>query len=79
VNELALATPVARLLKRLRLGRAVESVKLRLVHTRVLDVPVTFCVNMKNDPIQRNHRRGQFYEIKASQTAKLGELEHQET
>lgn len=64
VSDEALTMPVARLLKRLRLGRAVESVKLRLVHTRVLDVPVTFCVNMKNDPIQRNHRRGQFYEIK---------------
>lgn len=54
---------IKRLHKRLRLGRPVESVKLRLVHTRVLGDPVTFCVNMKNDPIQRNHRRGQFYEM----------------
>lgn len=54
---------IKRLNKRLRLGRPVESVSLQLVHTRVLDEPVTFCVNMKNDPVQRNHRRGQFYEM----------------
>ena len=54
---------INRLRKRLRLGRPVESVKLQLVHARVQDVPVTFCVNMKNDPVQRNHRRGQFYEM----------------
>lgn len=54
---------IKRLNKRLRLGRPVESVSLQLVHTRVLDEAVTFCVNMKNDPVQRNHRRGQFYEM----------------
>lgn len=54
---------IKRMVKRLSLGRPVESVKLRLIHTRVLDEPVTFCVNMKNDPVQRNHRRGQFYEM----------------
>ncbi|MDA7428832.1 FkbM family methyltransferase [Primorskyibacter aestuariivivens] len=54
---------IKRINKRLSLGRPVESVKLRLIHTRVLGEPVTFCVNMKNDPIQRNHRRGQFYEM----------------
>lgn len=54
---------IKRIHKRLRLGRPVESVKLQLIHTRVLGAPVTFCVNMKNDPIQRNHRRGQFYEM----------------
>lgn len=60
---------IRRLHKRLRLGRPVVSVKLRLVHTRVLDEPVTFCVNMQNDPVQRNHRRGQFYEM--SELSKL--------
>lgn len=54
---------IKRIQKRLRLGRPVESVRLQLVHARVLDEPVIFCVNMKNDPVQRNHRRGQFYEM----------------
>lgn len=60
---------IKRIHKRLMLGRPVESVKLQLIHTRVLGEPVTFCVNMKNDPIQRNHRRGQFYEM--SELARL--------
>ncbi|WP_417526082.1 FkbM family methyltransferase [Marinovum sp.] len=54
---------IKRIEKRLRLGRPVESVELQLVHARVQERPVTFCVNMKNDPVQRNHRRGQFYEM----------------
>lgn len=54
---------IKRIHKRLRLGRPVESVELQLVHARVLDEPVIFCVNMENDPVQRNHRRGQFYEM----------------
>jgi len=58
-------TPAIRkILKRLRLGRPVLSPKLTLVHARVMERPVTFCVNMENDPIQRNHRRGTFYELK---------------
>lgn len=55
---------VERLLKRLRLGRPVVAENVTLIHTRVDDQPVTFCVNMENDPIQRNHRRGTFYELK---------------
>lgn len=55
---------VERILKRLRLGRPVVSDDQRVIHTRVLDVPVSFCVNMENDPIQRNHSRGTFYELK---------------
>ena len=55
---------VERINKRLRLGRPHVSGKMKVVHTRVMDTPVTFCVNMKNDPIQRNHRRGRFYEQK---------------
>ena len=54
---------IKRIQKRLRLGRPVESVKLQIVQARVLERAVTFCVNMKNDPVQRNHRRGQFYEM----------------
>ncbi len=60
----ALTKRVQRILKRLYLGRPVESVMLQTVRSRVLDTDVTFCVNMEHDPIQRNHRRGTFYEIK---------------
>lgn len=49
--------------KKIKLGRVLQSGPLDLVHTRVLDKPVTFCVDMENDPIQRNHRRGTFYEL----------------
>lgn len=54
---------IQRLSKRLALGRPEESVPLSLVHTRVLNKRVTFCVNMERDPIQRNHRKGTFYEM----------------
>lgn len=53
---------VARINRRLARGRPVASVPLELVHARPLDVPVTFCVNMQADPIQRKHRNGEFYE-----------------
>ncbi len=56
--------PVHRILKRLRQGRPVQSVGLNLVHARIMGKPVIFCVNMEHDPIQRNHRRGKFYEKK---------------
>ncbi|KAJ55371.1 methyltransferase [Actibacterium mucosum KCTC 23349] len=55
---------VERILKRLRLGRPVVSGPQRVIHTQVMDTPVAFCVNMDNDPIQRNHQRGTFYELK---------------
>ena len=54
---------IQRLHKRLALGRPDESVGLNLVHTTILGKRVTFCVNMQRDPIQRNHRRGSFYEM----------------
>lgn len=54
---------LAHTLRSLADGEPVQSVNLQLVHARVLDVPVTFCVNRKNDPIQRHHRRGTFYEL----------------
>ncbi|WP_163850086.1 FkbM family methyltransferase [Pseudooceanicola aestuarii] len=53
---------VARLSKRLALGRPDVSDPLQLVHARPLDRPVIFCTRMENDPIQRNHRKGRFYE-----------------
>jgi len=55
---------IERIQKRLRLGRPVLAEAVTLVHTRVDDQKVTFCVDMENDPIQRNHRRGTFYELK---------------
>ncbi len=63
---------VEKILKRLRLGRPVQSVKLELTHARINDQRVIFCTNMENDPIQRNHRRGQFYE--ARELGKLREI-----
>ncbi len=53
---------IEKILKRLRLGRPVQSAKLELTHARISDRRVIFCTDMENDPIQRNHRRGQFYE-----------------
>ena len=54
---------VTRTLKRLRLGRVVEGTRVSISHARVMGKSVRFCTDMENDPIQRNHRRGQFYEI----------------
>ena len=58
----ALIPEIARMMKRMRLGRPVVSEKLSLVHTVVDGMPVTFCVDRTRDPIQRHHRRGGFYE-----------------
>lgn len=55
---------VERIVKRLRLGRPVQSHALEMTHTRIGDKQVIFCTDMENDPIQRNHRRGNFYEAK---------------
>ncbi|MCP5038651.1 MAG: FkbM family methyltransferase [Rhodobacteraceae bacterium] len=55
---------VEKTLKRLRLGRPVHSHNLSLTHARIKDQKVIFCTDMENDPIQRNHRRGAFYEGK---------------
>ena len=50
--------------KRLRLGRPVQSAPVTLTTARIDDRRVIFCTDMENDPIQRNHRRGQFYEAR---------------
>ena len=55
---------INKILKRLRLGRPVQSRALELTHVRIGEQKVIFCTDMENDPIQRNHRRGQFYEGK---------------
>ena len=63
---------VKRINKRLRLGRPVTSRPVQLTTARIRDRRVIFCTDMENDPIQRNHRRGQFYEAK--ELAGLAEL-----
>lgn len=55
---------VERINKRLRLGRPVQSHAIELTHAHIQDRSVIFCTDMENDPIQRNHRRGNFYEGK---------------
>lgn len=54
---------IERLHKRLRLGRALSSPEMVVTRCVVQDQPVVFCTDMEDDPIQRNHRRGGFYEI----------------
>jgi len=51
-----------RMLKRLDLGSRIVSGNLQIVHTQIDGTHVMFCVDMENDPIQRNHKRGNFYE-----------------
>jgi len=53
---------VGRILRKLAGGKPVSAKNLVITHTRVAGQPVSFCTNMENDPIQRNHRRGRFYE-----------------
>lgn len=53
---------VGRILRKLAEGKPVAAKNLVITHTRVAGQPVSFCTNMENDPIQRNHRRGRFYE-----------------
>lgn len=56
-------TPHVRdLLARLDSGQPVVTEPMELVHCRINDRPVTFCVDLERDPIQRHHRRGKFYE-----------------
>lgn len=55
---------VERILRKLTFGKPFRAHDATLIHTKVDDVRVSFCVDMENDPIQRNHRRGQFYEQK---------------
>lgn len=53
--------------RQLRRGEPVMSAPVELVHARVEGQQVTFCVNMRRDPVQRTHRTGTFYELKALQ------------
>ncbi|MBY5932175.1 FkbM family methyltransferase [Tateyamaria omphalii] len=54
---------ITRIQKRLRLGRPVQAENVQLTHTSFRDRRIVFCTNMENDPIQRNHRKGSFYEL----------------
>ncbi|APX11808.1 FkbM family methyltransferase [Tateyamaria omphalii] len=54
---------ITRIQKRLRLGRPVQAENVQITHTRFRDRRIVFCTNMENDPIQRNHRKGSFYEL----------------
>lgn len=54
---------ISRIQKRLRLGRPIQAENVQLTHTSFRDRRITFCTNMENDPIQRNHRKGTFYEL----------------
>lgn len=53
---------IERLHRRLSRGRVVRSEPMQLVHARVEDVPVVFCVTNAKDAIQKKHWMGQFYE-----------------
>jgi len=55
---------VNRTLRRLRNGKPVQSGPISVIHTRIEQRQVSFCVDMENDPIQRNHAKGRFYEAK---------------
>ena len=54
--------PVRRLLKRLAARQPVVSGPLRLTHGEVEGQRVIFCTDKKDDPIQKAHRKGRFYE-----------------
>ena len=53
---------VADALARLKAGRPLRFPPMEIVRTVQGGVPLTFCLNMERDPIQREHRRGRFYE-----------------
>lgn len=53
----------ARVAKGLRRGWPVQFTGLDITHCRILGRNFCFATDMEHDPIQRNHRRGQFYEM----------------
>lgn len=52
------------ILAKLQSGEALTTEAYELVHCQIYGQPVTFCLDREHDPIQRNHRLGQFYEAK---------------
>ena len=55
---------VRKVLAALDSGEALVTDPVELVHCRINDRPVTFCLDRVHDPIQRHHRRGSFYEAR---------------
>lgn len=53
---------VQRIQKRLRLGRPISLDNATITQGSYKGQRVSFCTDMENDPIQRNHRKGRFYE-----------------
>ena len=54
---------IQRFIKRLTLNRPIESYPVTITTTQVNGRAVHFCTNLDNDPIQRKHRKGIFYEM----------------
>lgn len=54
---------IQRFLKRLRLGRTIESYPVTVTTAQIEGQQVHFCTNMEKDPIQRKQRKGVFYEM----------------
>lgn len=61
---------VTRTNKRLSLGRPIQAKGLQLTHAWYDNRRIVFCTDVENDPIQRNHRKGKFYEISELETIK---------
>lgn len=55
---------VKEVLEKLQKGLPYESHPIQVVHSFIDGLPISFAVDMENDPVQRNHRLGQFYEAK---------------
>lgn len=53
---------VGRILRKIATGKPFRARDVMITHTRVDGHQVSFCTEMENDPIQRNHQRGRFYE-----------------
>lgn len=53
---------IARLTKRLRLGRPIVSYPVTLTSRAINGKQVHFCTSAENDPVQQKHRKGKFYE-----------------
>jgi len=55
---------IEQILEKLRTEQPINSHNLAMTHTNVDGQRVIFCTDMERDPIQRNNRRGVFYEGK---------------
>lgn len=58
-------------LEKLRLGHPLQSHSLNVVHATIEQRRVHFAVDLEKDPIQRHHRKGQFYEAKELRALKV--------